>query len=73
MSVRKSFDNPGTLMLKTHALLKSDPRNISDISIDTGVSFFWLQRFSAMSMKNPSVNRVQYLYEQLTNTILKIK
>lgn len=73
MSNRKTFDSPGTLMLKTFDLLKNDKRNMSDISIDTGISFFWLQRFSANNMKNPSVNRVQYLYEQLSNTKLILK
>lgn len=73
MSNRKSFDAPGTLMLKTLELLKKDSRNLSDISIDTGISFFWLQRFSTCSMKNPSVNRVQYLYEQLAKTLLTVK
>lgn len=73
MATRKKFDEPGTLMLKTYQLLRKDKRTLSDISIDTGISFFWLQRFNASAMKNPSVNRVQYLYEQLSNTTLIIQ
>lgn len=72
MPNRKTFDSPGSLMLRTLELLKADLRNLSDISIDTGVSFFWLQRFSTNGMKNPSVNRVQYLYEQLAKSPLTI-
>ena len=71
-SSKKSFDSPGNLMLKTHELLKIDDRSVADISIATGISFFWLQRFSAHMMKNPSVNRVEYLYEHLSGKKLNL-
>lgn len=73
MASIKTFDSPGTLMIKTYQLLRNDKRSLSDVSIDTGISFFWLQRFNASAMKNPSVNRVQYLYEQLSKTTLTVK
>ena len=72
MTSKKRFDSPGKLMIKTHQLLKADGRSIADISIDTGITFFWLQRFSAGSMKNPSVNRIEYLYEHLSKKSLNV-
>ena len=73
MQKRKNFDSPGALMLQTHELLKKDGRSIADISIETGITFFWLQRFSAHMMKNPSVNRVEYLYEYLSGKKLNFQ
>jgi hypothetical protein len=67
-----NFDKPGKLMSKTRELLRNDSRSIAKISIDTGITFFWLQRVSADMMKNPSVNRVEYLYEQLSGQTLKL-
>lgn len=72
MAATKKFDQSGTLMQRTHELLKKDNRSIAIISTDTGITFYWLQRFSNCSMKNPSVNRVQYLYEHLAGKKLNL-
>lgn len=58
------FDQPGSLMVKTIALLKE--QELLKVYSDTKVSFYWLQKFVAGGFKNPSVNRVQFLYEHLT-------
>jgi hypothetical protein len=73
MAKIKIFDSPGALMQQTHKLLKNDERSIAEISIDTGITFFWLQRFSAHMMKNPSVNRVEFLYEHLSGKNLNLQ
>lgn len=62
------YDQPGPLMLKTIELVKA--RTPIKVFAETGISFYWLKKFVGMEYKNPSVNRVEYLYEYLTNTKL---
>lgn len=59
------FDEPGSLMATTRKLLKDDPRGIVGVHDATSLPFYWLLKFAAGSFKNPSVNRVQFLYEKL--------
>jgi len=68
----KSFNLPGTLHNKTLELLKNDVRSIAQVAADSGISFYWLQGFSQNNFKNPSVNRIQYLYEHLSKKQLKV-
>lgn len=70
MDKRNIFDSPGTLMLETMALLRE--ADCVTVSYETGLSFYWLRRFAANGFKNPSVNRVQYLFEHLTGNALQI-
>lgn len=58
------FDQPGPLMLRTMELLKE--QDLLKVYSDTKISFYWLQKFVAGGFKNPSVNRVQFLYEHLS-------
>lgn len=58
-------DEPQSLMLVTAILLKNDKRTLRMLSDAMGVPFFWLKKFSAGEIKNPSVNRVQYVFEFL--------
>lgn len=60
------FDQPGELMEATIALLKG--QDLLKVYTDTRISFYWLRKFAAGIYRNPSVNRVQYLYEHLTGT-----
>lgn len=62
------FDQPSSLMLKTIDLLKG--RDLLEVYSETKISFYWLRKFVAGCYKNPSVNRVQYLYEHLSGTRL---
>lgn len=62
----------GTLMLKTLRLLKQAKEPMLDISRNAGVSFYWLQKFRAESVGDPSVNSVQRLYEYLAKKQLKV-
>lgn len=62
------FDQPNALMVKTIALLKD--RDLFEVYAQTHIPFYWLRQFVAMKFRNPSVNRVQFLYEYLTSTKL---
>lgn len=64
--MQEAFDEPGSLMAKTIELLRNDERDLLQIHKDTNVPFYWLRELAAGKVKNPSVNRVQYLYEKLT-------
>ena len=59
----ETFDQPGTLMLETQKMLKD--QDLLTVYSETGISFYWLRKFSSGEFKNPSVNRVQCLYEFL--------
>lgn len=61
---QEPFDHPGSLMLGTIALLKD--RNLFEVYADTKIPFYWLRKFATGEFRNPSVNRVQYLYEFLS-------
>ncbi len=62
------FDQPLALMQKTVELLKT--KDLIQVSAETRISFYWLRRFLSGGFKNPSVNRVEYLYEHLSGTKL---
>ena len=59
----ETFDQPGSLMLETQRMLKEQA--LLTVYSETGISFYWLRKFSSGEFKNPSVNRVQHLYEFL--------
>jgi len=63
-------DKPSSLIIKTKELLTNDARSLLEIHRASGIPFYWLQKFSSKHFDNPSVNRVQYLYEFLTNSQL---
>jgi hypothetical protein len=60
-------------MVATTNLLRSDPRTLIKIYSDTGIPYYWLKKFSAGEFNNPSVNRVQDLYEHLSGKKLAIE
>ena len=64
------FDQSGSLMAKTQTLLKG--KDLLAIYNATGLSFYWLRKFASGEIRNPSVNRVQYLYEHLAGKELKV-
>ena len=55
----------GSLHRRTRDLLKESPKTLPVIYKETNLSFYWLKKFSANEIKDPSVNRVQRLYEYL--------
>jgi hypothetical protein len=62
------FDQPNSLMVETTKLLKN--ANLVKVSYETGIPFYWLRKFKEGVYTNPSVNRVQCLFEHLSNTKL---
>lgn len=67
------FDKPLSLMATVQGLLKPKrDRDLVTIMRETKIPYFWLRKFAAGEFKNPSVNRVQFLYEHLTNTKLDV-
>lgn len=65
-------DQQGSLMQKTHALIKDCDLTLPELFKETGIPFYWLRQFKAGYFPNPSVNRVQYLYEYLMKGKLKV-
>lgn len=65
------FDTPGTLMQRALELLKKRG-DLMGVYDETKISFYWLRKFAAGDFKNPSVNRVQFLYEHLSGKKLDI-
>jgi hypothetical protein len=66
MGKNKQYDQPNVLMLTTIELVKK--HGIEKTAFDTLIPFGWLRKFSSGNFKNPSVNRVVFIYEHLTNT-----
>lgn len=70
---KDQHDMPGSLMTRTRELLKTSEQGFLEIYSETGLPFYWLRKFSNGEFRNPSVNRVQFLYEHLTGKPLTIK
>jgi len=61
-----------SLMLKTSELLEADPRSLLDLHKESGISYYWLRKFKSGILSDPSVNKVQALYEFLSGTKLRV-
>lgn len=59
-------------MRRTSSLLSGDKRTLLQLHEESGIPFYWLKKFSANEMANPSVNRVQELYEFLSRRKLAV-
>lgn len=62
-----------SLMERTFRLLKDSDESLPEIYAGLNkrgskISFYWLRKFSAGEFQDPSVNRVEELYEYLTGT-----
>jgi len=68
----EKYDAPGSLMTRTLTLVKNDSRNLLEIHKASNLPLYWLRGFMAGHFKNPSVNRVQALYEHYTGKSLTI-
>ena len=66
------FDNPGKLMSRVLELLEKDPRTNPEIFRDTRIPLNWLNGLTRGDFRNPSVNRLEYLYEQLSGKELEL-
>lgn len=43
----------------------ASPQSLLEISLRSGVGYYWLRKFKAHKMDNPGANTVQALYEYL--------
>jgi len=59
-------------MKKTLVLLRQDKRSTLEIYAETDLPFYWLRKLRAGDFLNPSVNRLQYLYEFLSKNKLSV-
>lgn len=53
-------------------LLIADKRTLLEIHKQSGLPFYWLRKLRADAIPEPGVNRIQALYEFLTNTQLTL-
>ena len=58
----------GTLLARTIELLKADTRTLRMVGQATGIPYYWLKKLSAGEISDPSVNRIQQLFEFLSKT-----
>lgn len=65
-------ETPQSLMSETLRLLKERNQTLPEIQAATGISWYWLRRFSSHEFKDPGVNRVQRLYEYLAGKKLPV-
>ena len=65
------YDSPRSLMVETICLLQG--RDLLKIHRETGIPFYWLKKLSMGRIANPSVNRIQYLYENLKGRRIKLE
>jgi len=65
---------PGDLLTKVLELLANRPRGVAykDISLATGLPEPWLKLFAAGRISDPSVNRIELLYNYLTGRSLNV-
>ena len=67
---KEVYDQPQSLLKTTLILLKLETRTNEQIAIESGLPYFWIQSLSQSKCTNPSVNRVQILYEFLSQSAL---
>lgn len=65
-------EQKGSLQERTLELLKESGKPAQDIYAETGLPFYWVRKFLANEIDNPSVNRVQFLYEHLSGSEIKL-
>lgn len=63
---------PGSLYTRTRDLLDASGETLLDLHKNSGLPFHWLSRFKVGRIKDPSVNRVQKLYEYLAGKPLEL-
>lgn len=65
-------NSPGSLYARTLELLQASDKSLPLIYKETDIPFYWLRKFSSGTVPNPSVNRVQRLYEYLSGKKLEV-
>lgn len=63
---QKTNDTNASLHKRTLELLRKDETPLATLAIKVGLPFYWLKAYKSGAICDPSVNRVQRLYEHLT-------
>lgn len=72
-AIKNNNNKRGTLHERTLELLKASDKTNIQIYDATGIPYHWVSSFRlGKKAKNPSVNRVQKLYEFLSGKILTL-
>lgn len=61
-----------SLHQRTLDLMMASDKTVPEIYRDTGIPFYWLRKFRTREIQQPSVNRVQRLYEYLSGHELEV-
>lgn len=69
--INTELDPCGSLLSRTVNLLQ-EHKQFDLLARETKLSIYWLQKLSTGSIKDPSVNKVQKLYEYLTRKPLTL-
>lgn len=72
MGLVKEEEKEGTLLSKVRALLKDCEETNLELFQATGLPPGWIDTVKRGVVKDPSVNRIQKLYEHLTKKNLKV-
>lgn len=70
---RQHYEPPGTLYKKTIDLFNADTRPVEQIARESKLPFYWLRKLRSGNVSDPGVNRVQKLYEFLSEETLALK
>lgn len=63
---------PLSLMVETLRLLRERKSTLPEVAVSAGIPFYWLRKFLGGEIQDPSVNRVQKLYEYLKGHQLEV-
>ncbi len=67
------YDEPGAFLKTIRKLLDEDPRDYVFLASDIRVPAVWLMKIMNGEIKNPGLNRMEYVYGQLTGKKLPTK
>jgi hypothetical protein len=68
-----TFDNSCSLLESVIAKLSNmTETDYMEIWRDTGLPYFWVRKIANRDIKNPGVNRIQFLYEYLNKKKLDV-
>ena len=72
IKIKYNYDKRCTLLTKTVKLLQECELSIPQIRDATGLPEHWLYELSRDRVKNPNVNRIQYIFEFLSSSKLTV-
>lgn len=68
----KPCDSEGSLLRAVREALQKSGKTNLEIYKDTGLQPTWLDLVRKGKVRNPSVNRIQHLYEYLRGSVLEV-